>query len=110
MVGDLDPRFGDEGLINRPHIGTGDPTITRMNGLGSTGRVLLLSDELYEAGRHNVQVTRLNSSGQLDPTYNGDGTAEVRLPVGDEEARDIAVQGSKALILATSRRAANLRV
>ena len=68
------------------------------------GRAILLSQtEMIERDRHAIQVTRLTSAGALDPTFGGDGTAVVRLPTGIEEARDIAVQGSKILVLATSR-------
>jgi uncharacterized delta-60 repeat protein len=97
--GDLDPSFGDRGLVT---------TTEFYEGLGSAGAIALQPDGkivvagyLWSDPEMEFAVARFDVDGGLDPTFAGDGTASTIFSTGEdcyEEARSVLVQSDGKIV------------
>jgi uncharacterized delta-60 repeat protein len=99
--GELDPSFGDGGLVTSTDF---------YEGLGSAGAVTVQTDGkivvagyalLDPDGRQEFAVARFEPDGVPDATFDGDGVVSTVFRPGDdcyEEARSVVVQGDGKIL------------
>lgn len=97
--GELDPSFGDGGLVT---------TTEFYEGLGSAGAIAFQADGkivvagyLWSETEQEFAVARFDVDGGLDPTFAGDGTASTIFRTGEgcyEEARSVLVQSDGKVV------------
>lgn len=88
--GRLDPRFGDGGIVveDFPNHGWGMAVALQRD-----GRIVVSGQEnTVASGLRNVAVVRYLTTGEHDPTWDGDGVVFTDLTGPADFARDIAVQ------------------
>lgn len=109
--GDLDPGFGDGGIVTTATApGAG---VDFQNGLAvqSNGRIVVggSSDMGAAAGGGNWRVVRYKSNGQLDPSFGTGGVVLTNMsPVGgdDEHVWDVELQADGKVVAAGQARSA----
>ncbi|MCS7466941.1 VCBS domain-containing protein [Stieleria sp. ICT_E10.1] len=103
--GDLDPTFGSAS----PH-GSGLVSVDFNNGfdqptavaIGANNAIVVVgrTKELVSGSNDDFAIARLSSNGELDSTFDGDGTKVVDFGFGNDEARTVAVDASDRLVIA----------
>ncbi|HEX8743116.1 MAG TPA: Calx-beta domain-containing protein [Thermoleophilaceae bacterium] len=89
--GDVDASFGAAGVAHLPFGNSADVAVQ------PDGKVIAVGD--VPGGDTTSYVARLTASGELDPTFSGDGVAIVGAP-GGVSARDVAVQPDGKIVVA----------
>jgi uncharacterized delta-60 repeat protein len=104
--GSLDSSFDGDGRQTTDFdLPNGNPDAgsrARAVAIAADGKIVVVGDDLgYTVPR--IVVSRYNTNGSLDSSFDGDGKAVVYLGGGSEYARGVAIQpGNKILILAQS--------
>lgn len=98
--GDLDPTFGDGGLVASTEFFEGLAGGSRI-AFQPDGRIVV-AGYLYPGEEHTVfAVARFEVSGLPDPTFSGDGIASTTFHADegcDEEARSVVVQADGRIV------------
>ena len=75
--GSLDPTFDGDGIAL---LGLADNTFTEQVAVQADGRILLAARSgSADPGLRDMLLARFNTSGTLDPTFDGDGIASTRV-------------------------------
>ncbi len=92
--GTLDPTFGGSGVI------FGDSgEIYRAIAVDSSGRVVVTGDHpIPNSSSKNVRITRFNSIGSIDPSFNGSGSVSMKFGTHDRNSgRSIHIGGDNKI-------------
>ena len=102
--GSHDTTFGNgDGEIEFPYIYfNGCPVNSYHSSLAiqSNGKILIAGTSKNASGNVDFAVTRLNTDGSLDTSFNLDGLATFSIGTSDDFANSIAVQPSGRIVLA----------
>ncbi|MCB0792236.1 MAG: T9SS type A sorting domain-containing protein [Flavobacteriales bacterium] len=93
--GSLDTGFGAGGKVVLD-LGTQQVSAESM-ALQADGRIVL-GGYGQTGGVYHMQFARLNTDGTLDPTFNGDGLAEVSVNGIDDAIKSVAVQSDGKIV------------
>ena len=93
LPGDLDPGFGDAGLVISD---LGEETSVRDIVLQPDGRIVMVGENPGPGG--GFLVARYRANGTFDPTFSGGGWSFIEVPVERSESSSVALQGNKIIV------------
>src|SRR4051812_49360590 len=101
--GDLDPSFGEDGLVLRDFFGFDDWAATVATGRGGTVLVAGRAERDPYGRKSDQVVLRYRDDGSLDPGFGRDGV--VRSPLGDL-ADIVELHDGKLVLVGSAKRSA----
>jgi uncharacterized delta-60 repeat protein len=100
--GGLDSTFGSEGIVRTPiDVVPGGPDIARAVALEPDGAIVLAGEARGE-GSTDFAFVRYTATGELDPTFSGDGIQTIDVGIFDSVS-GVAVQPGDGKIVAVGR-------
>jgi uncharacterized delta-60 repeat protein len=103
--GTLDSTFSGDGKVTTA-IGAGtNYEAVRAVAIGADGKIVVVG-VAYNGTNNDFAVARYNPSGSLDTSFGGDGIVLTSLGSGSEDARAVALQGTKIVVVGASEQGA----
>jgi uncharacterized delta-60 repeat protein len=94
--GELDPSFGDGGMVLTSIRGGGDEA--RSVEVRSNGKIVVAGSD----DRARFAVVRYRADGSLDPSFGGNGIVRTDLTPRDDVAYDLAIQANGRIVVVGS--------
>jgi len=98
--GSLDTTFSNDGkaTVSFDHGGAGDDRATGL-AIQSDGKIVLVGYAQFSNSGNYFAICRLNTDGQLDSTFTGDGRKFVAYHGGDDRATAVAIQPDGKIVV-----------
>ncbi|MFO0012166.1 MAG: hypothetical protein ACK553_05440, partial [Planctomycetota bacterium] len=99
MAGDLDITFDGDGKVTTD-LGSSDD-VARSVAIQSDGKIVVAGSS-WNGSNYEFALTRYNSNGDLDITFDGDGRVTTNLGSSYDEAYSVAIQSDGKIVAAGS--------
>lgn len=99
-AGDLDPSYANGGKLFTGLSPNAGSDVANAVVLDAAGRALLAGGTRDSGGSSDAAVLRLTSSGQLDPSFSGDGWSTLGQPGAQESGLDLALAADGKIVVA----------
>jgi uncharacterized delta-60 repeat protein len=98
MAGDLDITFDGDGKVTTA-VESFDDT-ARSVAIQSDGKIVVAGTSYIWGNAYDFALTRYNSDGSLDTTFDGDGKVTTNLGSSHDEANSLAIQSDGKIVVA----------
>jgi uncharacterized delta-60 repeat protein len=100
--GDLDPTFGNGGIVITPTGNMIDLDYPRAMTIQSDGKIIVVGEGSFGTFNWDFAVVRYNTNGTLDTTFGGSGIVITQLTVNYDGAFSVAIQADGKIVVAGS--------
>ncbi len=96
--GDLDPTFSGDGKVTTDFFGHADQA--NAVAIQSNGKIVAAGYSTDSGGNNDFSLSRYNSDGTLDLSFDADGKVTTDILGNDDEARTVAIQSDGKIVVA----------
>ncbi len=100
--GDLDPTFGNGGIVITPTGNMIDLDYPRAMAIQSDGKIIVVGEGSRGTFNWDFAVVRYNTNGSLDTSFGGSGIVITQLTVNYDGASSVAIQADGKIVVAGS--------